>query len=91
MTLADMDRDAMIDGMRVAAEKRVEGILGKSPRRHYGHAATLVASCVAIAPTDRGKDVSVWLAGLREAYKRRHAFREELTRAMVSLGLTPLG
>ena len=91
MTLADMDRDAMIDGMRVAAEKRVEGILGNSRRRHYGHAATLVASCVAIAPTDRGKDVSVWLAGLREAYKRRHAFREELTRAMVSLGLTPLG
>ncbi len=90
MTLADIDRDAMIDAMRIAAEKRVEGILSNSRRRHYGHAAMLAASCVAIAPTDRGKDVSDWLAGLRETYKRRHAFREELTRAMVSLGLTPL-
>ncbi len=42
MTLADMDRDAMIDAMRVAAEKRVEGILRNSRRRHYGHAAMLV-------------------------------------------------
>ena len=65
MTLADVDRDAMIDAMRVAAEKRVEGILRNSRRRHYGHAAMRAASCVAIAPTDRGKDVSVWLARLR--------------------------
>ena len=65
MALADKDRDAMIDAMRIAAEKRVEGILGNSRRRHYGHAAMLAASCVAIAPTDRGKDVSGWLAGLR--------------------------
>ncbi|MDO8794844.1 MAG: hypothetical protein Q7J25_09515 [Vicinamibacterales bacterium] len=90
ITLADADRNSMLDAMRVAAEKRVEGILGNSRRRHYGHAAMLAGLCVALAPTDRGKDVSAWLAGLRQKYKRRHAFREELTRAMASLGLTLL-
>ena len=61
-----------------------------SRRRHYGHAAMLAGLCVALAPTDRGKDASAWMAGLRQKYKRRHAFREELTRAMSSLGLTVL-
>jgi len=55
MTLADGDRNAMIDAVRIAAEKRVEGILGHS-RRHYGHAAMLVEQCVALAPPARGKD-----------------------------------
>lgn len=90
ITLADEDRNSMIDAMRIAAEKRVEGILGHSRRRHYGHAAMLAGLCVALAPTDRGKDASAWIAGLRQKYNRRHAFREELTRAMSSLGLTVL-
>ena len=47
--LTDADRDAAIDAMRIAAEKRTEGILGNSRRQHYGHAALLVASCVAFA------------------------------------------
>lgn len=80
----------MVDAMRIAAEKRVEGILGHSRRRHYGHAAMLAGLCVALAPADRGKDASAWIAGLRQKYNRRHAFREELTRAMSSLGLTVL-
>ena len=46
IALTDPDRDTAIDAMRVAADKRVEGILGNSRRRHYGHAALLVASCV---------------------------------------------
>jgi hypothetical protein len=45
IALTDPDRDTAIDAMRVAADKRVEGILGNSRRRHYGHAALLVA-CV---------------------------------------------
>ena len=36
--LADRDRNEVIDAMRIAAEKRVEGILGNSRRRRYGHA-----------------------------------------------------
>jgi len=81
MTLADGDRNAMIDAVRIAAEKRVEGILGHS-RRHYGHAAMLTGQCVALAPTERAKDFAAWIAGLQQTHKRRHAFRQELKRAM---------
>lgn len=77
----------MVDSMCVAAERRVEGILGSSRRRQYGHAAMLVASCVALAPAGGGKDLSAWMMGLRQTYSRRHAFREELRRAMESLGV----
>jgi hypothetical protein len=53
--VADEDLRSMVDAMRVAAERRVEGVLGNSRRRHYGHAAMLVASCVAPAPAAGGK------------------------------------
>jgi hypothetical protein len=86
--LADEDLRSMVDAMRVAAERRVEGVLGNSRRRHYAHAAMLVASCVALAPTAGGKDLSAWMMGLRQTYSRRHAFREELRRAMESLGIS---
>jgi hypothetical protein len=85
--VADEDLRSMVDAMRVAAEWRVEGVLGNSRRRHYAHAAMLVASCVALAPAAGGKDLSAWMMGLRQTYSRRHAFREELRRAMESLGV----
>ena len=88
--LIDVDRDAAIDAMRITAEKRVEGILGNSRRRHYGHAALLVASCVASAPAGRERELANWAADVRQQYWRRDAFREELTRAFASLGLAPL-
>jgi hypothetical protein len=50
IALIDPDRDAAIDAMRIAAAKRTEGIVGNSRRQHYGHAALLVASCVANTP-----------------------------------------
>lgn len=84
----DADRDVLIDAMRIAAERRVEGILGNSRRRHYGHAALLVASCLAFAPKRREAELSKWAADLRQQYRRRHAFREELTRACVGLGVS---
>jgi hypothetical protein len=84
--VADEDLRSMVDAMRVAAERRVEGVLGNSRRRHYAHAAMLVASCVALAPEAGGEDLSAWMMGLRQTYSRRHAFREELRRAMESLG-----
>jgi hypothetical protein len=90
ITLTDKDRDAATDAMRVAAEKRVDGILGNSRRRHYGHAALLMASWVASAPAGRDRDLAKWAADLRQHYWRRHAFREELTRAFARLGLAPL-
>ena len=38
IALTDPDSDAAIDATRIAAGKRVEGILGKSRRQHYSHA-----------------------------------------------------
>jgi hypothetical protein len=85
--LTDADRDAAIDAIRIAAEKRTEGILGNSRRQHYGHAALLVASCVAFAPKSRSAELLRWATDLRQQYWRRHAFREELARACDSLGV----
>jgi hypothetical protein len=83
--LSDADRDAASDAMRIAAEKRTEGILGNSRRQHYGHAALLVASCVAFAPKHRASELLKWATDLRQRYSRRHAFRQELARACESL------
>jgi hypothetical protein len=87
IALTDPDRDAAIDAMRIAAEKRTEGILGNSRRQYYGHAALLVASCVPFAPKSRASELLRWAADLRQQYSRRHAFREELARACESLGV----
>jgi hypothetical protein len=81
------DRDAVLDAMRVAAEKRVEAILGHSRRRHYGHAAMLTATCVALAPKAREDEFRSWIFGLRQTYSRRHAFRDELAKALANLGV----
>ena len=89
ITLADADCDVAINAMRIPAEQRAEGILGNSRRRHYGHVALLVASCVASASAGREREFAKWVADVRQQYWRRHAFREELTRAFVSLGLAP--
>jgi hypothetical protein len=87
VTLTDPDREAAIDAMRNAAEKRTEGILENSRRQHYGHAALLVASWVAFAPKSRASELLRWATDLRQRYSRRHAFREELARASESLGV----
>jgi hypothetical protein len=86
--LTDVHADAAIDAMRIAAERRVLGLLEKSRRRHYGHAALLVASCVAYAPKRRTVDLVKWAVGLDEQYRRRHAFRAELARACERLGVS---
>jgi hypothetical protein len=85
IALTDPDRDAAIAAMRIAAEKRVDEILDNSRRQHYGHAALLVASCVAFAPKSRAAELLRWATDLRQQYWRRHAFREELAQACESL------
>ena len=91
LKVTDADRDVSIDAMRTAAAKRIEGILSNSRRRHYGHAALLVASCLAFAPKRREAELSAWYAKLRLQYARRSAFRQELTRAFASLGVSAPG
>lgn len=68
-------RRAMLEAMRKAAERRVEGITGNLRRRHYGHAASLVATCVALDPSKKTVD---WVAGIRTRYRRYYAFRSQL-------------
>lgn len=87
ISLTGPDGDAAIDAMRSAAEKRAEGILGNSRRRHYGHVALLVASCVAVAPKSRASELLKWATDLRRQHLRRHAFREELARACENAGV----
>jgi hypothetical protein len=65
----------------------VDEVLGNSRRQHYGHAALLVASCIACGHKSRAAEVLQWAVDLRQQYWRRHAFREELTRACESLGV----
>ena len=89
-TMPGADRAPMLDAMRVAAEKRVDAILGHSRRRHYGHAALLAATCVALAPKARENELARWLVGLRQTYSRRHAFRDELSKALGNLGVRPI-
>jgi hypothetical protein len=81
----------MLDAMRVAAEKRIEEILTHSRRWHYGHAATLAASWLACAPRGGEQVFTGWIAGVQQKYSRRHAFRDELTRAMQGLGVSVAG
>ena len=64
-----------------------ELILGNYRRQHYGHAALLVASCVAYPPKKRAAELLRWATDLRQQYRRRQAFREELARACESLGV----
>lgn len=86
VALTDADRDAPID--RCASRLRSE-LTGSSVtrRQHRGHAALLIASCVAFAPKKRAAELLRWAMDLRQQYWRRHAFREELARACESLGV----
>lgn len=77
---------AMLEAMRSAATKRVEGILGNKRRRHYAHAATLVACCVELAPVvGKQKPIATWMESLRKEYSRFYAFQEELRGALASI------
>jgi len=69
------ERSAMLGALRVAAEKRIEGVTNKKRRRYYGHAAQLVAACVAV---DESPDTQQWEVALRNEYRRYPALQREL-------------
>lgn len=75
-------------GWKSALQRLADDVgLANSRRQHYGHAALLVASCVAFAPKSRAAEILRWATDLRQRYRRRHPFREELARACESLGV----
>ena len=74
-------REIVIESMRKAAERRVEGVTGKQRRRHYEHAASLVAICAAI---DASPATVGWVTRLREEHRRYPALRAEFDRHLKS-------
>lgn len=74
-SIPDDSRKVVLRNMRKAAEHRVAGVTGQKRRNHYGHAAELVAACVAADPSP---DAAAWLAGIRDGHRRFYAFRAEL-------------
>jgi hypothetical protein len=62
----------------MAAESRVAGVTEEKRRRYYGHAADLVAECVACDSTG---ETARWAATLQAEYRRFPALREQLDRA----------
>lgn len=79
-------RKAMLEAMRAAATKRVEGIVGNKRRAHYRHAATLLACCLELAPAvGQQHQVREWVDEVRKAYSRFYAFQEECRRALASI------
>ena len=77
-------RQSVIESMRKAAERRVEGVTGNQRRRHYGHAASLVGICVAI---DSSPATDQWVTRLRDEFRRFPAFRSELDLYLKSPGM----
>ena len=72
-------RSAVLAAIRKAAEKRLAGVTGQKRRRHYSHAAQLVAACVAC---DESPEAAHWLSAIRTQYRRFPALCSELDRAM---------
>lgn len=72
-------RRAVLAAMKKAAESRIAGVTEQKRRRHYGHAAELVATCVGCDTTG---ETTRWAAALTAEYKRFPALRDELDRAL---------
>ena len=72
-------RATVLAAMKKAAESRVAGVTEQKRRRRYGHAAELVATCVA---SDKTGETTRWALALQAEYKRFPALRDELDRAL---------
>jgi hypothetical protein len=70
-------RAAVLDAMRTAAEKRIEGVTENKRRTHYARAAALALACVEL---DDSSGSGAWLAAIRDNYRRYPALQRELGR-----------
>ena len=70
-------RSTLIAAMRQVAEKRVAGVTEKKRRKHYGHAAWLVATCAALDP---GAETAEWVSRTRSEYRRFPALQGALNK-----------
>ncbi len=67
-------RTSVLKAMRKAAERRIKGVTDNKRRRHYGHAASLAAACLAV---DKTPAAAEWMAVLRDEYRRFPALQRE--------------
>jgi len=70
-------RRAVLAAMRDAAARRIAGVTEHKRRRHYGHAASLVAACLACDPSPETRR---WVDDIRARHRRFSALRAELDR-----------
>ncbi len=71
------ERAVLLGCMRKAAERRLAGVTEHKRRRHYDHAAQLVAAVLAC---DTSPETARWVAGLRATYSRYPALRSAMDR-----------
>ncbi|MDP3273891.1 MAG: hypothetical protein Q8Q09_01765 [Deltaproteobacteria bacterium] len=75
-------RATVLAAMKQAAQRRVAGVTEQKRRSQYGHAAELVATCVA---SDKTGETTRWAVGLEAEYKRFPSLRRELEQALMAL------
>lgn len=81
--LTAKDRAAALSAMKNAAAARVAGVLGEKRRRHYEHAALLVACCSELeGAAGKVAEVSQWVGAIRQTWSRFPAFQEALRAAL---------
>ena len=72
-------RTVLVKALRRASEKRVAGVTEEKRRRHYCHAARLVAACAVADPTP---ETAMWVATLRAKYRRYSALHDEFDQSL---------
>jgi hypothetical protein len=78
--LSRSDRVLMLDALKISATRRTDGVLDDKRRRHYAHAALLVACCVELE--DGSDKAAAWALELRARTVRFPAFQRELHSAL---------
>jgi hypothetical protein len=82
-TVSTETRAAVVRALRAAATARASGVLREKRRRHYDHAALLVACCVEIeASGGSAKSGTRWAAALQQRTSRYPAFQAALREAL---------
>lgn len=77
------DRRAAQAALQAAAIARVEGVVEKTRRNHYGHAALLVACCVELeSKGQKTITLAPWVEGLRQRTRRYPSFQAALQDAL---------
>jgi hypothetical protein len=67
-------RAVVVEAMRKAAARRIEGVTENKRRRYYAHAASLAVACVWV---DGSPEAASWLAAIRNQYRRYPALQRE--------------